>query len=54
MVLLLRFYLQLFRVPAYNQLSRFLFAVTDFIVRPARRVIRVGKEWIFQRCYWHG
>lgn len=39
LVLLLRFYLQLFRVPSYNQLSKFLFAVTDFIVRPARRVI---------------
>lgn len=39
LVLLLRFYLQLFRVPAYNQLSKFLFAATDFIVRPARRVI---------------
>ena len=39
MVLLLRFYLQLFRVPAHNQLSKFLFAATDFIVRPARRVI---------------
>lgn len=39
LALLLRFYLQLFRVPSYNQLSRFLFAVTDFVVRPARRVI---------------
>ncbi|MDP1559030.1 MAG: YggT family protein [Nitrosomonas sp.] len=39
LALLLRFYLQLFRVPSYNQLPKFLFAVTDFVVRPARRVI---------------
>ncbi len=39
LALLLRFYLQLLRVPYYNALSRFLIAVTDFIVRPARRVI---------------
>lgn len=39
LALLLRFYFQLFRVSYYNQLSRFLVAVTDFIVRPARRFI---------------
>ena len=37
--LLLRFILQFLRVPARNQLSEFVAALTDFIVRPARRVI---------------
>lgn len=39
LALLLRFYFQLLRVPFYNPVSQFLIAVTDFIVRPARRVI---------------
>ncbi len=39
LALLLRFYLQLLRVPFHNPVSQFLIAVTDFIVRPARRVI---------------
>ncbi|GJL71424.1 MAG: YggT family protein [Nitrosomonas sp.] len=39
LALLLRFYFQLLRIPYYNQLSKFLVAVTDFIVRPARRFI---------------
>ena len=39
LALLLRFYFQLLRVPYYNNISQFLIAVTDFIVRPARRVI---------------
>lgn len=37
--LLLRFYLQLMRAPYRNPLSPFLIALTDFIVRPARRII---------------
>jgi YggT family protein len=37
--LLLRFYLQLMRAPARNPVSQFLAALTDFAVRPARRVI---------------
>ena len=37
--LLLRFILQCLRAPARNQLSEFVAALTDFIVRPARRVI---------------
>ena len=37
--LLLRFYLQWARVPYRNPLSEFLQALTDFMVRPARRVI---------------
>lgn len=39
LALLLRFYFQLLRVPYYNNISQFLIAVTDFLVRPARRVI---------------
>ena len=37
--LLLRFYLQWARAPYRNPLSEFLQALTDFMVRPARRVI---------------
>lgn len=37
--LLLRFYLQLVRAPARNPVAQFLAALTDFAVRPARRVI---------------
>ncbi|MGH8618716.1 MAG: YggT family protein [Burkholderiales bacterium] len=36
---LLRFLLQVVRAPARNPLSTFLIAVTDFAVRPARRVV---------------
>lgn len=39
LALLLRFYFQLLRVPYYNSVSQFLIAITDFMVRPARRVI---------------
>jgi len=39
LALLLRFILQWARAPARNQLSQFLAAVTDFVVRPARRLI---------------
>ena len=37
--LLLRFYLQWARAPFRNPLSEFLQALTDFMVRPARRLI---------------
>ena len=37
--LLLRFYMQWVRAPYRNPLSEFLQALTDFIVRPARRVV---------------
>ncbi len=37
--LLLRFYLQWARAPLRNPLSEFLRALTDFMVRPARRVV---------------
>jgi len=39
LALLLRFYLQLVRAPYRNPLSHFLNALTDFMVKPARRVI---------------
>jgi YggT family protein len=39
LALLLRFVLQAMRAPARNPLSHFLAALTDFIVRPVRRVI---------------
>ncbi|MHB1301371.1 MAG: YggT family protein [Burkholderiales bacterium] len=37
--LLLRFYLQLMRAPYGNPLSPFLIALTDFLVRPTRRIV---------------
>jgi len=37
--LLLRFYLQWARAPYRNPLSDFLHALTDFMVRPARRIV---------------
>lgn len=37
--LLLRFYLQLMRAPYGNPLSPFLIAITDFIVRPTRKIV---------------
>jgi YggT family protein len=39
LALLLRFILQTVRAPARNQLSAFLAALTDFVVRPVRRAI---------------
>ncbi len=39
LALLLRFHLQAVRAPARNPLSYFLGSLTDFIVRPARRVV---------------
>jgi YggT family protein len=39
LALLLRFILQWLRAPARNQLSEFVSALTDFAVRPVRRVI---------------
>jgi YggT family protein len=38
-VLLLRFYLQWLRAPYRNPLSEFVQALTDFMVRPARRIV---------------
>lgn len=38
-VLLLRFYLQLLRVPYGNPLTQFVVTLTNFLVRPLRRVV---------------
>lgn len=38
-VVLLRFYMQVFRAPFHNPLSQFVVALTDFAVRPMRRVV---------------
>ena len=39
LALLLRFYMQLLRTPYHNPLSKFLVAITNFIVLPVRRII---------------
>jgi YggT family protein len=39
LALLLRFFLQVVRAPARNPLSTFVVALTDFVVRPARRIV---------------
>ena len=39
LALLLRFFLQAVRAPAHNPISNFVAALTDFAVRPARRII---------------
>ncbi|NIO43553.1 MAG: YggT family protein [Burkholderiales bacterium] len=39
LALLLRFFMQVVRAPVQNPLSHFVIALTDFVVRPARRVI---------------
>lgn len=55
--LLLRFYLQWVRAPYRNPLSEFLQALTDFMVRPTRRLIpglwgldlaSLALAWLFQ------
>lgn len=38
-MLLLRFYMQLLRASFRNQVGHFVVAVTDWLVRPARRLI---------------
>jgi YggT family protein len=42
---LLRLYMQYHRVPFGNPLGRFLFAVTDWIVLPLRRIVPSVKRW---------
>ncbi len=42
---LLRLYMQYHRVPFGNPLGRFIFAVTDWIVMPLRRVVPSFKRW---------
>jgi YggT family protein len=42
---LLRLYMQYHRVPFGNPLGRFVFAVTDWIVLPLRRIVPSVKRW---------
>ncbi|RZI88800.1 MAG: YggT family protein [Variovorax sp.] len=42
---LLRLYMQYHRVPFGNPLGRFVFAVTDWIVMPLRRIVPSYKRW---------
>lgn len=42
---LLRLYMQYHRVPFGNPLGRFVFAVTDWIVLPLRRIVPSIKRW---------
>ena len=44
---LLRFLMQMFRVPFKNSFAQFIVAVTNFAVRPLRRVIPgfLGQDW---------
>ncbi len=39
LVALVRFWMQVFRVPARNPMTQFTIAVTDFAVRPLRRIV---------------
>lgn len=45
--LLLRFMMQLFRVPFRNPFAQFIVAVTDFVVKPLRRIVPglIGLDW---------
>jgi len=42
---LLRLYMQYHRVPFGNPLGRFIFAITDWIVLPLRRIVPPVKRW---------
>ena len=42
---LLRLYMQYHRVPFGNPLGRFVFAITDWIVLPLRRIVPAVKRW---------
>jgi YggT family protein len=42
---LLRLYMQYHRVPFGNPLGRFVFAITDWIVMPLRRVVPSFRRW---------
>jgi YggT family protein len=52
--LLLRFYMQVFRAPFRNPLGQFVVAFTDFLVKPARRVIPgvSGVDWATLLLAW--
>jgi YggT family protein len=42
---LLRLYMQYHRVPFGNPLGRFVFAITDWIVLPLRRIVPAFRRW---------
>ena len=42
---LLRLYMQYHRVPFGNPLGRFIFAITDWIVLPLRRIVPSFRRW---------
>lgn len=42
---LLRLYMQLVRVSFYNPMGRFVFAVSDWLVLPLRRVVPAYRQW---------
>src|ERR1700693_275771 len=52
--LLLRFYMQLCRAPFRNPLGQFVVALTDFMVKPARRLIPglSGIDWATLLLAW--
>jgi YggT family protein len=54
MALLLRFYIQWARAAHRNPLSEFLYALTDFIVKPARRLVPGFWGLDFARWSWPG
>ncbi len=51
---LLRFMMQLFRVPFRNPFAQFIVAITDFAVKPLRRVIPgwLGLDWTCLLLAW--
>ena len=51
---LLRFMMQLFRVPFRNSFAQFIVAVTDFAVKPLRRVVPglFGLDWACLLLAW--
>jgi YggT family protein len=51
---LLRFMMQLFRVPFRNPFAQFIVAVTDFAVKPVRRVVPglFGLDWACLLLAW--
>jgi len=52
--LLLRFYMQWVRAPYRNPLTEFINALTDFMVRPARRIVPGLWGLDYPRCCWPG
>ena len=54
LMLLVRFYFQWLRVPFRNQLGEFVIATTNWIVKPARRVVPAlfGLDLASVICAW--